>query len=403
MKAIVLAAGGGANLSPFSLTKPKAMAQVAGRPILHRTLSMLRESGFSEVYMVIGHDGKSITDYFGAGRDMGMTIGYLTQKRPTGIGDAVLAAKGKFVPGDHFLLVYSDVIAEENMASSVMQAFFLAGMPSASICLTEKPGDFGNVYLDGAMNITKIVEKPGDKGMGNYVLAGLYVLPYSFFGILEKCGGDMARGLASLIKSGGLKGSIWEKGWLDVVYPWDILTANRMAMDKWHFSEAHESIKVRDAHIKGPVHIEEDVEIRSGAVIEGPAFIGRGSYIGNNALIRKYSSVGAGCVVGFGVELKNCVLCDGANVGRLSFIGDSVIGERAVIGSGTMTINSKIDGSTIKVKMRKGYMDSGTTKLGAFVGDGANIGSGHNIAPGSVIAPGVFVEHHLTYPGRGGR
>jgi UDP-N-acetylglucosamine diphosphorylase/glucosamine-1-phosphate N-acetyltransferase len=401
VKALVLAAGGGMNMAPFFPTRPKSMVHVAGRPVLHRTLQMLRESGFSEVYMVIGPNGRVITEYFGAGRSVDMTISYLTQKKPDGIGNAVLSAKGKFVPGENFLLAYSDVIAEENLISSVMQASFLSNMPAASICLTKESADFGNVYLDNAMNITKIVEKPGGKEMGNYVLAGMFVLPYSFFGILEKFGGDMVKALAALVKKEGLKGSIWEKGWIDLVHPWDVLSANRMAMSGWHSAVVHESIKLRNAEIKGPVHIEEKVEICSGAVIEGPCFIGRGSYIGNNALIRKNSSIGAGTVVGFGAEVKNSVVFGNTNIGRLSFLGDSVIGEKVEIGSGTMTTNYDVDGTGIKVKLGKKLLETGMKKVGAFVGDGAHVGNGHNIAPGAVIPPGCVVRHNITYPRKG--
>ncbi len=402
MKALILAAGGGMNMAPFSVTRPKPMIHVAGRPILDRTFQMLRESGFSEAYLVMGQNGKKITDHFGSGQKMGMRISYIEQKKLDGIGNAILSAKSRFVAGEHFLLVYADVVAEENIISSVMQLFGLTGMPAASICLTKESASFGNVYLDNAMNITKIVEKPGRKDMGNYVLSGIYILPYTFFGILEKCGADMAKALAMLIKAEGLKASIWEKGWMDIAYPWDILAANKMIMDNWHTSSVHESVSIKDAKIKGPVHIEEDVEIRSGAVIEGPAFIGRGSYIGNNVLIRKYSSLGAESVVGFGVEMKNCVLFGRSNIGRLSFIGDSVIGENVDVGSGTMTINDSVDGSNIKVKINNRFSNANIAKLGAFIGDGAILGSGHTVAPGSVVEPGRVIRHNLTFP-KGGR
>lgn len=402
MKALVLAAGGGVNMAPFFQTRPKSMIHVAGRPVLRRTLQMLRESGFSETYVVIGPNGKSITEYFGAGRGVDMTIGYLTQSKEDGIGRAVLAAKGKFVPGENFLLAYSDVVAEENLISNVMQTFFLSNMPAASICLTKDSSDFGNVYMDNAMNITKIMEKPGSGGKGNYVLAGIFVLQYSFFGILEKQGGDMVKALAALVKTDGLRGSIWEKGWVDLVHPWDVLEANRMVMGTWHTAEVHESIKLRDAKIKGPVRIEENVEIRSGAVIEGPAFIGRGSYIGNNALIRKNSSIGSGSVIGFGAEIKNCVIFGNTKIGRLSFIGDSVIGQNVEIGSGTMTTNYDVDGAEIKVKLNKVALGTGMKKLGAFIGDGAHLGNGHNIAPGAVIPAGKVVGHNITHPKKGG-
>ncbi|MEE8483211.1 MAG: sugar phosphate nucleotidyltransferase, partial [Nitrospinota bacterium] len=276
--------------------------------------------------------------------------------------------------------------------------FGLTGEAAAAICLSANSSSLGNVYLDNHMNITRIVEKPARKDLGNYVLAGAYVLPYTFFSLLKKSRGDMAKALAILVKQEKIKASIWERGWLDVAYPWDILTANKMVMDTWQTSLVHQSITVRDAKIKGPVHIEEDVEIRSGAIIQGPAFIGRGSYIGNNVLIRKYSSLGPESVVGYGVEMKNCVLFGKSRVGRLSFVGDSVIGEGVDIGSGTMTINGNIDYSHIKVKINNKSVNTGMEKLGAFIGDGAKLGSGHNIKAGSVIDPGKVIPHNHTYP-----
>jgi NDP-sugar pyrophosphorylase family protein len=401
LKALVLAAGGGTNMAPFFPTRPKSMVHVAGRPVLHRTLQMLRESGIREVCVVIGPNGRLVTEFFGAGRSVDMKISYATQGKPAGIGRAVLAAKSRFAPGENFLLAYSDVVAEENLILGVTEASRLSDKPAASICLTKEPAGFGNVYLDDAMNITKIVEKPGRGGKGNYVLAGMFVLPYSFFGTLEKNGGDMVKALAALVKADGLKGAIWEKGWVDLVHPWDVLSANGMVMGTWHDALVHESVKLRDARINGPVRIEENVEILSGAVIEGPAFIGRGSYIGNNALIRKNSSIGAGSVVGFGAEIKNSVIFGNTKIGRLSFIGDSVIGENVEIGSGTMTTNYDVNGADIRVRLGKALLGTGMKKLGAFAGDGAHLGNGHNIAAGAVIPPGCVVGHNITHPKSG--
>ncbi len=399
MKALILAAGGGKDMAPFSITRPKPMLHVAGRPILHRTFQMLRGSGFSDVSLIRGPHGDTIREYFGSGESIGVNINYISQKKQDGIGKAVLLARQSFSPGEHFILIYSDVVTDENIISSVLQTFGYSGSPTAGIVLPPSASpSFGNVYLDKSMSITKIVEKPTKKNTGNYVLAGIYVLPYSFFAILEKAKGDMVKAFAKLIKSEGMKASIWEKGWVDIGYPWDILNANRIIMDTWNSSSVHKDISVKDAKIKGPVHIEEGVEIRSGAIIQGPSFIGKGSYIGNNVLIRKYSSLGPNSVIGFGVELKNCVFFGHSRVGRLSYVGDSVVGKDVDIGSGTMTINQNMDGSSIKVKANGSLVDSGMEKLGAFIGDGSVLGSGHNICAGSVIKPGVMIPNHYTYP-----
>jgi bifunctional UDP-N-acetylglucosamine pyrophosphorylase/glucosamine-1-phosphate N-acetyltransferase len=401
MRALILAAGGGNNMAPFSVSRPKPMLHVAGRPILDYTLEMLRESGCTDVNMVRGPFGDSIHEHYGTGAKTGLNINYIHQAKADGIGKAVLLAQESFNPGDHFLLVYSDIVTDDNILANVLQAFHFSHLPTAGIVLPAETGSFGNVYLDKDVRITKIVEKPKRKDLGNYVLAGVFVLPYSFFDLLRKAGGDMMKAFAALIKKEGMKASIWEQGWIDIGYPWDILTANRVIMDTWQTSMVHRNINVKDAKIKGPVHIEEGVEIRSGAIIEGPAFIGRGSYIGNNVLVRKYSSIGPESIVGFGVELKNCVIFGKASGGRLSYIGDSVIGMNVDIGSGTMTINQNIDRSEIAVRFNGRKIKTGMDKLGAFIGDGTVLGGGHSIRAGSVIDAGLTVPHHHTFPPKG--
>lgn len=401
MKALILAAGGGLNMTPFSETMPKSMIHVAGRPILYRSLQMLRESGFSDVCLVTGPHGDKVSEYFGSGESMELNLSYTGQKKADGIGKAVLLAEKSFNPGEHFILIYSDVVTDQNLFSNVLQTFGLANLPTAGIVLPLESSAFGNVYIDKNMNITKIVEKPAGKGTGNYVLSGVYVLPYTFFENLRKAGGDMAKALMLVVKGEGMKATIWEKGWIDIGAPWDILSANRMIMDTWKTSSVHKDITVKDAKIKGPVHIEEGVTIRSGAIIQGPSFIGKGSYIGNNVLIRKYSSLGPNSVVGFGVELKNCVLFGNSRIGRLSFIGDSAIGMNVDVGSGTMTINGKIDKSEIVVKVRGKKTATGMNCLGSFIGDNTVLGSGHTIEAGSIIGHGIVIPHNYSYPKRG--
>jgi bifunctional UDP-N-acetylglucosamine pyrophosphorylase/glucosamine-1-phosphate N-acetyltransferase len=197
----------------------------------------------------------------------------------------------------------------------------------------------------------------------------------------------------------GLRASIWEEEWLDVAYPWDILIANKIVMDSWEKASISKSVQFKgDVRIDGPVVIEDNVEIRSGTIIEGPSFIGSGSFIGNNVLIRRYTSIGKECIIGYGVELKNCILFGNSKVGRLSFIGDSVIGSNVDIGSGTMTINGNLDRSTVKTAVNRKVMDTHLEKLGAFIGDDAVVGSGNTLMAGAVIDTKVKIPHHYTYP-----
>ena len=55
MKAIILAAGKGTHLSPFSDTRPQPMIGVAGRTILDNSLELLKSSGINDIFVVVGH------------------------------------------------------------------------------------------------------------------------------------------------------------------------------------------------------------------------------------------------------------------------------------------------------------------------------------------------------------
>ena len=127
-------------------------------------------------------------------------------------------------------------------------------------------------------------------------------------------------------------------------------------------------------HLEGAVRIGQNVTVESGTVLKGPCYIEENSYIGNNSLIRNFSAIGPNSTVGYGSELKNCVLFGGNDIGRLSFVGDSVLGENASTGSGLTTVNHTADYSPVICKTDHGAVETGLIKLGAFVGDHVKIG-----------------------------
>jgi len=392
MKAIILAAGEAAHLSPFSETRPISMIGVAGRTMLDNTFALLKSAGINDIFIVVGHKKDKLIERLQQQDHNGLNLHYVEQKRKLGIGHAVMQVKNKISPGEYFLLLYGDTLTSENIFSKVQQSFHSFKCPVASICLPPSNQMFGNVFLNARMEITKIVEKPKGNNLGNYVLSGVFILPASFFKLLESSGKSMEKALKKVVAEEGLRASMWEDEWLDVVHPWEILTANKMIMDSWQESSIAKTATLEaNVTLQGIVRIEAGAIIKSGAVLEGPCCIGEGSYIGNNSLIRSYTSVGKKCSVGSGVELKNCVVMDNSQIGRLSFVGDSVLGENVDMGAGCMTVNRTVDWKPISVKNGKRPMETGMTKLGAFLGDGVVVGAGNTLQPGTVVAPGKIL------------
>ncbi len=138
------------------------------------------------------------------------------------------------------------------------------------------------------------------------------------------------------------------------------------------------------------VIVGKDVRIYPTATIEGPAVIGSGTEVRPGAFIRGSVITGEGCVIGNSSELKNCILLDGVQIPHYNYIGDSILGNKAHTGAGTICSNLKSDGKSVVVHGDKEYQ-TGLRKLGGILADGADIGCGSVINPGTVIGKNTSV------------
>ena len=395
MKAVVLAANRSTRLSPFIETRCKPMIRIAGEYILENTICFLKEAGIHDIVLVVNHQQDLIRRYFGSGQTLGVNLEYVVQDELKGIGHALSLCRSS-LEKKPFLLVYGDVMTDYNPFLSILQTYSETDREVALIALPESSKEFGNVYLDHEMKISRLVEKP-QANQANYVFAGMFVLFPKIFERLAENQNDIFRSYEQLIASSGLQACLWEKGWIDMIHPWHILDANRMLMSSWQTAEIDSTVKLLGhVHLEGAVRIGPDVTIESGTVLKGPCYIGSNSYVGNNSLIRNFSAIGPDSMVGYGSELKNCVLFGNNDVGRLSFVGDSVLGENVKSGSGLTTVNHTVDYSRITCSSNSDLVETGLTKLGVFIGDSVSIGARHTLGPGSIVESGKIIADCIT-------
>lgn len=399
MKAIILAAAKSKKLSPFSETRPKSMISISGQYILETILQHLQSAGIRDTWIVVNHQKEMIQNHFKYGKSIGLKIEYIEQPEEGGIGQAVSLCKEAVGNDPHFMLVYGDVLKAGNHFKHLLGRFERTGSNAlATIAHPLSEGDYGNVYLSHDMQISRFLEKPEGGRMSNYILGGSFILGRDCFDYLSENNLDMVSYYQYLISENRMSASLWEDSWSDISRPWHILAANQMMMKPWTTSIIPDSVSIDpNVNIKGIVHFGENVHICSGTTIVGPCYIGSNVFIGNSALIRKNSSIGSNCKIGYGCEVKNAVLFGNSTVGRLSFIGDSVLGENVHLGSGSMTVNHDSLGQVIQYQPPgEEAVNTGLPKLGAFVGDNSIIGTGHTIAPGTYIAPGTQISDRIT-------
>jgi UDP-N-acetylglucosamine diphosphorylase / glucose-1-phosphate thymidylyltransferase / UDP-N-acetylgalactosamine diphosphorylase / glucosamine-1-phosphate N-acetyltransferase / galactosamine-1-phosphate N-acetyltransferase len=183
-------------------------------------------------------------------------------------------------------------------------------------------------------------------------------------------------------------------------YPWDFIRANEQyvgALTETRIEgEIHQS-----AVIEGTIQLGAGSRILPGVFIEGNVVIGENCKIGPNCYIRGATSIGDRCHIGQSVEIKNCVILSNTNVGHLSYIGDSVLGEKVNLGAGTTTSNLRHDGKNHRSAIGGELIDTGRRKFGTIIGDHVHTGINTSIYPGrklwplTTTRPGEIVQRDL--------
>lgn len=168
-------------------------------------------------------------------------------------------------------------------------------------------------------------------------------------------------------------------------YPWDVLPKI-----KEYINELIEKGIDGFAEIADGVLVGEDVTIHPSATIIPPAIIGHKCEIRPGAYLRGAVITGEGCVLGNSSEFKNCILLDKVQAPHYNYIGDSVLGNKAHMGAGSICSNLKSDGKPVVVHGDEEH-ETGLRKVGAIMADGADVGCGCVLNPGTVIGKNTNV------------
>jgi len=151
-------------------------------------------------------------------------------------------------------------------------------------------------------------------------------------------------------------------------------------------------VEVNDYVIVGnDVIIGEGTKIDSFTKIEGPCIIGKNVNISTNVYIRPYTIIGDNVTIGHGSEIKASVIMNNAKVATNVFVGDSIIGTRARLGSGTITANRRFDQSNIIIKNNGKREKLNIYFMGVILGDCARLGANVTTLPGTLIGEYTYV------------
>lgn len=214
-KAVIPAAGLGTRLLPVTKSMPKEMLPIVDKPVIHYVVEEAVKAGINDIVIITGKGKRAIEDYFDRSfelefylREKGkveelkqieeigemVDIYYVRQKKPLGLGDAILYAE-KHVNGEPFaVLLGDDIIISENPAIKQLIEIFerfntpVLGVEKVPWENVSRYGIMvGKEIQKGLYGVQSLIEKPSkEEASSNIAIVGRYVLTPEVFDALKE-------------------------------------------------------------------------------------------------------------------------------------------------------------------------------------------------------------------------
>lgn len=181
MKGLILAAGRGKRLAPWTELIPKALIPIKSRPLIGHVILEFRKAGIKDIGIIIRR--KDYLNFKEALKDYKQNFRFIFQDKPQGTAKAVELSRN-YIRNERFLLVWCDFLSPFDFRKIIRQ--HLKFKPSATILINKEkyPSQTAQVLFKDSY-ITKIVEKP-KRRFSFWGLSGVLVLEPEVLVVLPK-------------------------------------------------------------------------------------------------------------------------------------------------------------------------------------------------------------------------
>lgn len=325
MKAVVLVGGQGTRLRPLTLSTPKQLLPVAGRPMIERVVAHLATHGVDEVVLSLGYRTDAFRAAYPDGRCAGVRIQYAVEPQPRDTAGGIAFAARYAGIDETFLVQNGDVLTDLDVTALVDFHRDRGGAATISLTPVDDPSRYGVVATDEKGRVTAFIEKPPPgTAPSNLINAGTYVLePEVVDRIASEGPVSIERQIfPALVADGCLYALASDADWVDAGTVLTYLEANlaQAGRDRCWIDP--------DAQVDAEARVTDSI-IAAGAVIAAGAHVERalvmcGAHVGRSAIVRN-SIVGAGATVG-----------DDAVIDALSILGDGIVVAAGTAASGAL-------------------------------------------------------------------
>jgi mannose-1-phosphate guanylyltransferase len=346
MLGIIMAGGQGSRLRPLTLTRPKPMVEVLGRPVIDFVKDAMVDAGISEIIVTTGYRGEQLESHVASWKED--TIGSLQasvnqEATPMGTAGSVGLLRGKI---EATCVVGSgDSVASFDIKRLLQQHRDNGAKVTMALWEVDNPSEFGIVGLstskegdvDGSLRsgfIRRFKEKPAPhEAFSNVINAGLYIIEPEVIDLIpegEKF--DFSKQLFPLVLEMGwpMYAETINGVWFDVGHPKELLRAQETLLKQydtlpfllpegsWVGDDGFEFAGATVDGVTTSSVISESCTIETSATVTSSLLM-KGCHIGEGATIVD-SILGQHVRVESGASITNCVVGDG----QIISTGDSV-------------------------------------------------------------------------------
>ncbi|MFX1481017.1 MAG: nucleotidyltransferase family protein [Promethearchaeota archaeon] len=185
MKAIVLCAGYGKRLKPYTDIYQKSMIPIHGKPLLEYIINGLIFAGLKKVILVVGYLKEQVIDYFQEGTKWGIELEYVEQDVINGTGGAVLLCED-LIKDDHFFLTWGDILVPYKIYKEILEIHKRENKDFLLVANYSKDPFRGGAIQSINDHLTAIIEKPKQgESKSNLNNCGILILAKEIFNILK--------------------------------------------------------------------------------------------------------------------------------------------------------------------------------------------------------------------------
>jgi len=295
MQAVILAAGRGTRLKPFTNHCSKAMAPILGRPIAYLVLEQMIQCGLNDFIMVTNPADETIEPFFRqVARKENLQIQFVQQHEQLGMGHAILLASPHIK--EDFMLSACDNLVKDDVMPAMIDRF---DSDEANAVLLLKPvppekiSSTAIVSFDGE-EIVEVLEKPTiEEAPTDMASLPLYIFKRAYLDYLPfvqpsiRGEYEMQDAMGKMIaEMGGYYGvkTDWR---LTLTNVQDLFEINHYYLKKHQPAHIDPTVKISETgQLIPPYYIDENVEIAEKAIIGPNVYIDKNGKVGANAIIQ---------------------------------------------------------------------------------------------------------------------